>query len=137
MSTSKTSSAMSSGTRSGAPFLQVTFSDQSMTMMNSLPVTEQLQVMDIIGAIRPDQLSSAGDDIGHFSRGGKNYYRVRAGEFRCYFEIQENTLYSHYICHKNTLTDFIFRFKLPVTEETMVEQHKSFWKYLESVTKND
>ncbi len=117
--------------------LQITFSDQSMRMLNQLPVAEQLRLMEIISTIRPEQLQQPSEDLGRFTRGKITYYRVRAGDFRCYFEVQGKTLYSHYICHKNTVNDFVFRFKLPVTEETMIEQHKSFWKYLESVTKSD
>lgn len=117
--------------------LQVTFSDQSMAQLNALPTLEQLRLMDIISAIRTDDLKNPNGDLGRFSRAGVTYYRVRAGDFRCYFEVKGDTLFSHYITHKNTLTDFVFRTKLPITEETMIEQHKSFWKYLESVTKTD
>lgn len=123
--------------RSGNTFLQVTFSDQSMTQLNALPTFEQLRLMDTISAIRTEDLNNPKGDLGHFTRGKVTYYRVRAGDFRCYFEVKGDTIYSHYITHKNTLTDFVFRTKLPISEETMIEQHKSFWKYLESVTKAD
>lgn len=114
---------------------QVTFSDQSMAELNKLPVEEQLRLVDTISSISPEQLAHPREPIGRFKRGGRTYYRVRAGEFRCYFEIRGDTLFSHFILHKNTLTDFVFRTKLPVTEEQLVEQHSSFWKYLEGLTK--
>lgn len=126
-----------SASRASSGLLQVTFSDQSMAQLNALPPLEQLRLMDIISAIRADDLKNPNGDLGRFSRAGVNYYRVRAGDFRCYFEVRGDTLFSHYITHKNTLTDFVFRTKLPISEETMIEQHKSFWKYLESVTKTD
>ena len=34
-----------------------------------------------------------------------------------------------------TLEDALFRLKLPVSEQQLVEQHSKFWKYLESLTK--
>jgi mRNA interferase RelE/StbE len=116
---------------------QVTFSDHSMRELNKLPVESQLALVDKISNVTPEQLDSPDEGIGHFHREGTTYYRVRAGEFRCYFEVRGDTLYAHYILGKNSLTDFIYRNKLPVTEETMVEQSQSFWKYLETLKKND
>jgi mRNA-degrading endonuclease RelE of RelBE toxin-antitoxin system len=118
-------------------FYQVTFSDYSMKELNKLPVEDQLALVDSISTLTPQHLASQDESIGRFNRDGTTYYRVRAGEFRCYFEVQAETLYAHYILHKNSLTDFIYRNRMPVTEETMAEQHKSFWKYLETLKKND
>lgn len=118
-------------------FFQVTFSDQSMLELNKLTMEDQLMLVDRISNMSSDQLADPDDSIGRFNRDGRTYFRVRAGDFRCYFEIRGNTLFSHYILHKNSLTDFIYRNKLPVTEETMVEQSKSFWKYLETLKKID
>lgn len=114
---------------------QVTFSDQSMRELNKLPVDDQLKLVDAISNINGDMLERPSEPIGHFSRDNRTYYRVRAGEFRCYFEVRGDTLYSHYIVHKHTLTDFVFRFKLPVSEDQMIEQHGSFWRYLETLRK--
>lgn len=112
---------------------QVTFSDQSMGELNKLPVEDQLRLVDAISNITPEKLQDPSEPLGRFSRSGRTYYRVRAGDFRCYFEIRGDTLYSHYIIHRHTLTDFVFRFKLPVSEEQLIEQHSSFWKYLETL----
>jgi mRNA interferase RelE/StbE len=114
---------------------QVTFSDQSMSELNDLPMDEQLKLVDRISSITSDQLKEPTGALSVFHRDGGTFYRVRVGELRCYFEIRGDTLFSHYILHKNTLTDFIYRNKLPVSEETMAEQHGSFWKYLESFRK--
>jgi mRNA interferase RelE/StbE len=115
---------------------QVTFSDHAMRELNKLSVENQLALVDKISNVTPEQLAKPEEGIGKFQREGVFYYRVRAGDFRCYFEIQGTTLYAHFILHKNSLTDFIYRNKLPATEETMVEQHQSFWKYLETLKKN-
>lgn len=108
-----------------------------MRELNKLPVEAQLALVDKISGVSREQLDEPNESIGRFHRGGLTYYRVRAGDYRCYFEVRGDTLYAHYILGKNSLTDFIYRNKLPYTEETMVEQHQSFWKYLESLKKSD
>ena len=114
---------------------QVTFSDHAMRELNKLPVEAQLALVDKISAVTPAQLDTEG--IGTFQRGGTTFHRVRAGDYRCYFEIRGDTLYAHYLLSRNSLTDFIYRNKLPITEETMIEQHQSFWRYLETLKKSD
>lgn len=118
--------------------LQVTFSDQSMAELNKLDILVQLPIVEKFSALKAEDLQHLSEDLGRFERGGKTYYRLRIDDFRIYFELLKgNTLYSHYILHKHTLADFVFRFKLPYREETLIEQHQSFWKYLESLSRGD
>jgi hypothetical protein len=35
------------------------------------------------------------------------------------------------VLHKNTIRDFLFRSKLPMTEDDQVGQHKAFWKLID------
>lgn len=112
---------------------QVNFSEQSMNELNRLDTRSQMKLIETFSNLTQEQLDNPSDDIGRFSRKNKTYYRIRAGEFRIYFEQEKDGLFAHYILHKNTLSDFVFRFKLPITEEFMIEQHDSFWKYLESI----
>jgi mRNA interferase RelE/StbE len=49
--------------------------------------------------------------------------------------VQGDTLHTHYILHKDSLEDALFRMKLPVSEKQLFEQDSKFWKYLESLTK--
>jgi len=114
---------------------QVNFSEQSMHELNQLDTRSQMLLVEVVSTLKQEQLDNPNEELGRFHRNGKTYYRVRAGEFRIYFEQQRDgeSLFAHYILHKNTLSDFIFRFKLPFTEEFMVEQDDSFWKYLESL----
>lgn len=113
---------------------QVNFSNQSITELNKLETSIQLGMIDTLSCLSPDKLQHGDEDLGIFNRDGKIYYRLRSGDFRIYFEVKDNeTLYAHYILHQHTLTDFIFRFKLPISEEQMAEQHDSFWKYLETL----
>ena len=112
---------------------QVNFSEQSMKELNQLDFSSQMELVETISSITPEQFDGHNEDYGRFQRNKKTYYRVRAGDFRIYFELNEKNLFAHYILHKNTLVDFIFRTKLPVSEEFLAEQEDSFWKYLESL----
>jgi len=114
---------------------QVTFSDQSMGELNKLDTLSQMELMESITQLTPSDLNNLGDQLGKFSWKGKTYYRLRAGEYRIDFEVKDDILFSHVILDKNSMADFIFRTKLPFKEEQLVEQHQSFWKYLESLMK--
>jgi mRNA-degrading endonuclease RelE of RelBE toxin-antitoxin system len=114
---------------------QVTFSDQSMNELNKLDTLSQMELMECITELTPRDLHIMDDRLGRISRNGNTYYRLRAGDFRIYFEIKDDILFSHIILDKNSMADFIFRTKLPFKEEQAIEQHQSFWKYLESLMK--
>jgi len=114
---------------------QVTFSEQAMHELNRLDKLAQLDAIDPISSLRPEDLAHPREPLGHFRRGAKAFYRLRAGEWRFYFESLGETLHVNYILHKNSLEDFLLRNKLPVSEQQLVEQHSQFWKYLESLTK--
>jgi len=75
------------------------------------------------------------EPLGRFRRKHQEYYRLRAGDYRFYFQVISETLHIHYILHHNTLEDFLLRNKLPVTEQQLVEQNSKFWKYLETLAK--
>lgn len=112
---------------------QVTFSNQSILELNKLEPEIKLHLIDSLSNIQALDLDKA-TDIGHFQRDGTRFYRLRPKDFRIYFEIKDDEiLFCHYILPQHTLSDFIFRFKLPVSEEQMLEQHQSFWKYLETL----
>jgi mRNA interferase RelE/StbE len=114
---------------------QVTFSEQSMRELNRLDTLAQMDAIEPITKVRPEDLAHPREPLGRFHRAGKDFYRLRAGDFRFYFEQQGETLHTHYILHKSSLEDWLFRMKLPVSEQQLVEQHSKFWKYLESLTK--
>ena len=114
---------------------QVTFSEQAMRELNKLGKLAQLDAIDPISSLKSADLAKPREPLGHFKRGAKSLYRLRAGDFRFYFEVNEETLHVDYILHRNSLEDFLLRNKLPVSEQQLVEQHSKFWKYLESLTK--
>jgi mRNA-degrading endonuclease RelE of RelBE toxin-antitoxin system len=114
---------------------QVTFSEQSIRELNKLDKLAQMEAIEPISKVRPEDLSHPREPLGKFHRGGKDFYRLRAGDFRFYFEVLGETLHTHYILHKSSLEDALFRMKLPVSEKQLFEQDSKFWKYLESLTK--
>jgi mRNA interferase RelE/StbE len=114
---------------------QVTFSEQSMRELNRLDKLAQMEAIEPISKIRPADLEKPREPLGKFSRGTRTFYRLRAGEFRFYFEVKDDVLHTHYILHKSSLEDLLFRMKLPVSEQQLFEQDSKFWKYLESLTK--
>ena len=114
---------------------QVTFSEQAMHELNKLDKFAQLEAIDPITSLKPADLAHPREPLGHFTRGQKSLFRLRAGDFRFYFEQHGETLHVDYILHRNSLEDFLLRNKLPVSEQQLVEQHSKFWKYLESLTK--
>jgi mRNA-degrading endonuclease RelE of RelBE toxin-antitoxin system len=116
-------------------FYQVTFSDQSMHELNKLDTLMQLQLVETLSSLSLDKLQANPSHLGVFNRNGKTFYRLRAGDYRIYFEVSSNVLYSNYILHQHTWADFVFRCKLPFKEEDMIEKDQSFWKYLENLKK--
>ena len=114
---------------------QVPFSEQAMHELNRLDKLAQLDVLEPMTSLKPEDLAHPREPLGRFHRGQKEFYRLRAGDFRFYFESRGESLHVNYILHKNSLEDFLLRNKLPVSEQQLVEQHSKFWKYLESLTK--
>ena len=106
-----------------------------MRELNRLDKLAQLEAIEPISSLKASDLAHPREPLGHFKRGTKSLYRLRAGEFRFYFEVLGETLRVDYILHKNSLEDFLLRNKLPVSEQQLVEQDSKFWKYLESLTK--
>jgi mRNA interferase RelE/StbE len=127
--------------RSGRPsqpspaVFQVNFSTQAMQELNRLDKIEQLEAIMPISSLKASDLAAPREPLGRFNRAGHVFYRLRAGEFRFYFEVTGDMLLVTYILHKNSLEDFLLRNKLPVSEQQLVEQHSKFWKYLEGLTK--
>ena len=114
---------------------QVTFSEQAMQELKKLDQMAQLDAIDPISCLRPEEIAHPREPLGRFRRGTKSLYRLRSGNFRFYFEVLGDTLRVDYILHRNSLEDFLLRNKLPVSEQQLVEQDSKFWKYLESLTK--
>lgn len=112
---------------------QLIFGDQALKELYKLEPALQFELMDKLSQLKPRDLQKNGSSMGSFQRDGKTYYRFRANDFRIYLEIEGDIIHCRYILPHHSFSDFLFRFKLPISEEQMAEQHQSFWKYLDSL----
>ena len=65
---------------------QVTFSEQSLSILEELSRSEQLEVIERMSSLGNSIVSGEGSNLGKFSRKGKTIYRMRFGDLRIYFE---------------------------------------------------
>ena len=115
---------------------QVTFSNQSLQELDKIDKLEQMPLVEALSNVDIKSLKSPQGEIGHFNRDGKIFYRLRAFDYRIYFEaIDSHTLKCHYILPQHSFTDFAFRFKLPIKEQQLIEHNQNFWEYLETLAK--
>ncbi|WP_407678838.1 type II toxin-antitoxin system RelE family toxin [Candidatus Seribacter sulfatis] len=114
---------------------QVTFSEQSLKELNSLAQSDQLYLMEKLSSLTSNILSGEDSSIGSFMRNGKTFFRLRIDDLRVYFEKVDISLHCHFILQKNSLNDFLIRCKMPASNDAVLEDHQSFWEYLESLAK--
>lgn len=114
---------------------QVTFSSQSLEAISKLSQAEQLGLVEKLSSLSNDILSEKGSGIGKFNRKGMTYYRIRLDGLRIYFERDGLALHCQFILEKNSFQDFMIRCNMPSSEESVVEDHQSFWDFLESLRK--
>jgi hypothetical protein len=58
-------------------------------------------------------------------------YRYRAKDYRIYFAKTDEGIKVYRVLHKNTFRDFLFRSKLPVSEDAQLGEAHEFWKLIE------
>ena len=78
-----------------------------------------------------DRLADGNARFGRIERDGKKLFRYRASDYRIYFETCPQGVTIHRILHKNTLSDFLFRSKLPLAEDDQLGRAKAFWKLID------
>ncbi|MDR0595200.1 MAG: cytotoxic translational repressor of toxin-antitoxin stability system [Puniceicoccales bacterium] len=112
---------------------QLTFSEQSLAEINKMDVDMRLRMIEQLSSLSDRAFSG---DLPKVQRDGVSFFRIKFDSFRAYLEPRsDGQLFCHYILPQHTLSDFVFRSKLPISEEQMVEQHSSFWKYVDSLRK--
>lgn len=111
--------------------LQIVFNEISAAEMAALPKEMQLDLLDEFDVL-PEDLEHADDEkYGVVERDGKRLHRYRARDYRIYFERAPEGITIHRVLHKNTIRDFLFRAKLPMTEDDQLAREKGFWKLIE------
>lgn len=92
---------------------------------------EQLELLEEFHVTEQDLNGGGSDRFGRIERDGHVMYRFRAKEHRFYFEVKEGAIIVHRVLHKGTLSDFLFRSKMPLSEDEALAGSKHFWKLIE------
>jgi mRNA-degrading endonuclease RelE of RelBE toxin-antitoxin system len=110
---------------------QIIFNELSAAELSALPKKLQLDLLAEFQILPEDLDQLDAKRFGVIAREGKKLYRYRAKDYRIYFEKTEQGVTIHRVLHKNTLRDFLFRSKLPVSEDQALGKTREFWKLIE------
>ncbi len=109
--------------------LQIIFSEVSAKELAAMPRKLQLELIDGFQVL-PQDFEKADEKFGQLTRGGRRIYRYRVKDYRIYFEKHDNLINVRCILNRNTLKDFFFRTKLPISEDQLLQQNPKFWQLL-------
>lgn len=110
---------------------QIVFNEISAAEISALGTLEQLELLEEFRVTEKDLLEASGDRFGKLERDGHTLHRFRAKEYRFYFEVKEQSVVVHRVLHKGTLSDFLFRSKMPLSEDEALSSSKHFWKLID------
>src|SRR5437764_15437003 len=110
---------------------QIIFNELSAAEISALPKKLQLDLLAQFHILPEDLDQLDSERFGLIEREGKKLYRYRAKDYRIYFAKTEEGIKVHRVLHKNTFRDFLFRSKLPVSEDAQLSQAHEFWKLIE------
>jgi mRNA-degrading endonuclease RelE of RelBE toxin-antitoxin system len=110
---------------------QIIFNELSAAEISALPKSLQLDLLAEFQIMPEDLDNLDAKRFGTIERNGKKLFRFRAKEYRIYFEKSGEGITVHRVLHKNTLRDFLYRSKLPVSEDAQLSETKEFWKLIE------
>jgi len=109
---------------------QVIFNSTSAAEMSALPKDLQLDLLCEF-QILPDDLGAlSGEHFAQIKRDGRTLHRYRCRDYRIYFERHAEGILIHRVLHKNTIHDFLFRSKLPMTDDDQAEGTDQFWSMI-------
>jgi mRNA-degrading endonuclease RelE of RelBE toxin-antitoxin system len=110
---------------------QIIFNELSAAEISALPKSLQLELLSEFQILPEDLDQLDSERFGVIEREGKKLYRYRARNYRIYFAKTDEGVKVHRVLHKNTLRDFLFRSKLPVSEDAQLGETREFWKLIE------
>lgn len=96
-----------------------------------MPRALQLELIDGFQVL-PQDFEKADEKFGQLTRAGKRIFRYRVKDYRIYFEKQDGLVQVLCILNKNSLKDFFFRSKLPISEDQLLQENPKFWQLLET-----
>ncbi|MEO8205880.1 MAG: hypothetical protein ABI615_06835 [Chthoniobacterales bacterium] len=110
---------------------QIIFNEISAKEMAALPKMLQLELLDEFH-VMPENLEQLdAEKFGRVERDGRSLLRYRATDYRIYFEKRPEGVIVHRVLHKNTIRDFLYRSKLPMSEDEQLAETKAFWHMIE------
>ncbi len=110
---------------------QIIFNELSAAEISALPKRLQLELLTEFQILPEDLEHLDSERFGVIERDGKKLYRYRAKDYRIYFAKADEGINVHRVLHKNTFRDFLFRSKLPVSEDAQLGETREFWKLIE------
>ena len=110
---------------------QIVFNELSAAEMSALPKKMQLDLLEQFQILPEDLDHLDAKHFGVIEREGKKLYRYRAKDYRIYFAKTDEGIKVHRVLNKNTFRDFLFRSKLPVSEDQQLGKAREFWKLIE------
>jgi len=110
---------------------QIIFNELSAAEMSALPKRMQLDLLEQFQILPEDLDHLDAKHFGVIEREGKKLYRYRAKDYRIYFAKTDEGIKVHRVLNKNTFRDFLFRSKLPVSEDQQLGKTSEFWKLIE------
>jgi mRNA-degrading endonuclease RelE of RelBE toxin-antitoxin system len=110
---------------------QIVFNELSAAEISALPKRLQLELLAEFQILPEDLDQLDAERFGVIEREGKKLYRYRAKNYRIYFAKTDEGVKVHRVLHKNTLRDFLFRSKLPISEDAQLGETREFWKMIE------
>jgi mRNA-degrading endonuclease RelE of RelBE toxin-antitoxin system len=111
--------------------LQIIFSSVSAKELAAMSRPLQVELIDGFQVL-PQDFERADEKFGQLTRGGKRIYRYRVKDYRIYFEKEDGIIRVLCILNKNSLKDFFFRTKLPISEDQLLQENPKFWQLLEA-----
>lgn len=114
--------------------LQIVFNEISAAEISRMDTLEQLELLDAFKVTESDLTdmdNGSQKDFGTIIRNGKTLYRFRTDDYRIYFEVANDAVVVHRVLNKNTFSDFLFRSKMPVSEDEELAKSKHFWKLID------
>jgi mRNA-degrading endonuclease RelE of RelBE toxin-antitoxin system len=109
---------------------QVIFNPTSAAEMSALPKDLQLDLLSEFQILPDDLASLSGEEFAQIRRDGRTLHRYRCRDHRIYFERHPQGILIHRVLHKNTIQDFLFRSKLPMTDDEQAEGTDQFWSMI-------
>ena len=110
---------------------QIIFNELSAAEISALPKKLQLELLAEFQILPEDLDHLDSERFGVIQREGKKLFRYRAKDYRIYFAKTDEGIRVHRVLHKNTFRDFLFRSKLPVSEDAQLGETREFWKLIE------